>query len=314
MKISVVIPVYKSESTLVQLHRRLTDTLGHYGDGYEIILVEDCASDNSWGVICAITAEDNHVTGIHLSRNFGQHAATICGITHACGDWIVTIDDDLEQPPEDIICMIEKAEEGYDLVYATYSHRSHTFWRNITSTIMRKMFDLAIPHMNYDYSSFRVIRGETAKAITAFDSPYPFIDGYLSWITHNYAAVEVEHHQRAHGRSAYTFTKLLTHSINIFVTFSDLPLKLATWIGMSAFVIGFLWGGSIIFLNIFGGVVASGFSSLMSGVVFFGGLNMLILGILGEYISRINFKVTKKPLYIVSNICNYKGDRTSQQP
>jgi len=304
MQISVVIPVYKSEQTLVQLHRRLSDVLNQHDIEYEIILVEDCGGDNSWQVIQNILAEDKRVVGVRLTRNFGQHAATICGIAYAKGEWIVTMDDDLEQNPDDILRLISKAEEGKDLVYGVYPTRSHASWRNVTSSIMRKLFDLAIPNMNYNYSSFRVIRRDVAKAITTFDSPYPFIDGYLSWITHNYGTVEVEHHSRFHGQSTYTFTKLLKHSINIFVTFSDLPLKLVTWIGFVAFLIGAVWGSSIILMNLFGNVVASGFSSLMSGVVFFGGLNMLILGILGEYIGRINFKVTKKPLYMVSESCN----------
>lgn len=305
--LSIVIPVYKAEGCLHELYRRLRAALETTTDDFEIILVEDCGGDRSWSIISELAATDQRVIGIQLSRNFGQHAATICGFAKARGQWIVTLDDDLEQKPEDIPLLVQKAQEGYDLVYGVYPHRCHSSWRNITSEIARRLFNMAIPTLNYEYTSFRVIRHDIAQVVTTFDSPFPFIDGYLSWLTCNYATVEVEHSLRAHGVSNYNFRKLLTHTINIFVTFSDLPLRLSSWIGLGSFLVGMLWLAGIVLARFMGGITVSGFASLMAGIILFGGIQLLLLGIFGEYLGRMNFKSTKKPLFLVSKMTNKAG-------
>jgi len=304
--ISVVIPVFRSERTLPELHQQLSQALRSISDRYEIIFVEDCGGDGSWDVIERLSTEDEHVRGIQLSRNFGQHAATICGISMAAGEWILTLDDDLEHRPEFIPEMYRKAGEGYALVYGVYPERSHKGWRNVTSAVGRKMFNIAIPNLNYAYSSFRLIERNTAKALVEFDSPFPFVDGYLAWVTNRYATVQVPHGTRIHGTSNYNLRKLVTHTINIFVTFSDLPLKFATWVGLASFVVGIAWLSVILFKSLFGGITVSGYASVMAGIVAFGGLQLLILGIFGEYLGRMNFKSSKKPLFLVG--------RTTRQP
>ncbi len=297
--LSVVIPVYRSARVLPELHRRLTEVLTQLNEDYEILLVEDCGGDNSWEVIEAIAQHDTHVRGIKLSRNFGQHAATICGISKAQGKHIITLDDDLEHPPEVILQLIGKAREGYALVYGVFRNRTHSTWRNLTSGLARYAFNKAIPTLNHEYTSFRVIESGIAKALAEFDSPFPFVDGYLSWLTNNYATVEVPHSQRADGKSNYNFRKLIIHTINIFVTFSDLPLRIATWIGLTAFIIGMGWLAVIVGRYFIGGISVSGYSSIMAGILLFGGVQLLVLGIFGEYLGRMNFKSSKKPLFVV---------------
>lgn len=297
--ISVVIPVYKAEKCLHELHRRLGESLRMITVDYEIILVEDCGGDHSWEIIQSLAAADKRVRGLQLTRNFGQHAATICGLSSARGEWIITLDDDLEQNPEDITNLYYKALEGYDLVYGVYPQRTHSLWRNLTSALARRLFNYAIPSLNKDYTSFRCLRNNIAKEMIKFSSPFPFVDGYLSWLTNNYATVVVEHATRNNGGSNYTFRKLFTHTINIFVTFSDLPLKMVTWLGLGAFLVGMFWLLAILLGKIFGGITVSGFASLMAGIVLFGGLQMLVLGILGEYLGRMNFKSSSKPLFLV---------------
>jgi glycosyltransferase involved in cell wall biosynthesis len=297
--LSVVIPVFKAEKCLEELHARLTAALCTITEDYEVILVEDCGGDRSWEIICELSQRDKRVKGIQFSRNFGQHAATLCGISKANGEWIVTMDDDLEQSPEDISTLLQKAREGYSIVYGVYPQRTHTLWRNLTSELARRLFRLAIPSLNHEYTSFRVIEKNIAKAVCEFDSPFPFIDGYLSWLSNNYATVEVEHSARAQGTSNYNFRKLFTHTINIFVTFSDLPLKMASWVGLCSFMVGMVWLAIIVLSRLFGGIMVSGFSSLMAGIVLFGGIQMLILGIFGEYLGRMNFKSSKKPLFLI---------------
>ena len=159
---------------------------------------------------------------------------------------------------------------------------------------------MAIPSLNFNYTSFRIIRRETAHALSQFDSSFPFVDGYLSWATNYYTTVPVEHGTRAEGSSHYTFGKLLAHTINIFVTFSDLPLRIAAWVGIFAFFMGFGWLGVILYLKFFGNIPVSGYASLMAVLVTFNGIQFFILGVFGSYLGRINFKTSKKPLYLIS--------------
>lgn len=299
--ISVVVPVYRAEKTLVELHRRLVAALRGMGVSYELIFVEDCGGDGSWTIIESLGKGDPQLRGIKLSRNFGQHAATICGFAQSRGRWVVTLDDDLEQSPEDIPLLFSKAQQGHALVYGVYPERAHAAWRNVTSAVARYLFKKAIPQLNDAYTSFRVIEGELARAVCRFESPFSFVDGYLSWLTGNCASVEVAHSARAHGTSNYTLRKLLAHTINIFVTFSDLPLRLASWVGIGAFLLGMFWFCYILLMKLVGGITVSGFASLMAGIILFGGIQLFILGIFGEYLSRINFKTSKKPLFLVAS-------------
>lgn len=299
-QLSVVVPVFKSDHTLDELYKRLKITLEANSIEFEIVLVEDCGGDSSWQEITRLAAADPRVRGIQLSRNFGQHAATICGFAHAKGQWIATLDDDLEQPPELLPDLYNKALEGHDIVYGFYHERRHKVWRNVTSAIARWLFSKAIPSLNYDYTSFRVINGNLARALMKFDAPFPFIDGYLSWLTNNYATVEVPHGLRSHGSSNYTLKKLVNHTINIFVTFSDLPLRIATWIGITAFLVGMIWLAGIIARYLIVGITVSGFASIMVGILLFGGVQLLMLGIFGEYLGRMNFTSSRKPLYLIA--------------
>jgi glycosyltransferase involved in cell wall biosynthesis len=299
-QLSIVVPVYKAEGTIDALCERLVAAASAISPDFEILLVEDCGGDRSWELIEAASQRDARIRGIQLSRNFGQHAATLCGIGESRGRWIATLDCDLEQRPEDLQTLYAKAQEGFDLVYGIFPARSHSVWRNWTSELARYLFRVAIPSLNYEYTSFRLINGRLARALTEFNAPFPFVDGYLSWVCNRYATVVVSHDDRADGESTYTFRKLLTHTINIFVTFSDLPLKFATWIGLFAFSAGMLMTLAIILQRLLGGITVSGYASLMAGLVSFGGLQLLVLGIFGEYLSRINFKTSKKPLYLVS--------------
>ena len=300
--LSVVIPVYNAENSLNALYHRLIPVIETITLRFEIILVEDCSQDDSWRIIENLAKVDSRVRGFQLSRNFGQHAATICGVAKTHGLWVVTLDDDLEHHPESIIDLYAKAKDGCDLVYGVFAERSHMNWRNCTSTIARFLFKKAIPSLNHSYSSFRLIRGDIARVLPQFDSPYPFVDGYLSWITNRCRVVELPHGVRAHGSSNYTFRKLFVHSINIFVSFSDLPLRLASWTGLTFFFVGMTWLFVIVVGRVFSLITVSGFASIMAAIVLFGGIQLLILGIFGEYLGRMNFKASHKPLYLIARI------------
>lgn len=297
--VSVVVSVYRGSKSIGQLQQRIDVALAATPGDHEIIFVDDRGGDNSWEVIEALSRAHPHVHGVRLSRNFGQHAATLCGISHARGEWIVTIDEDLEQPPESIPAMLEKAEDGYLVVYGVTEQRSHAKWRNITSEVGRSLFKFAIPSLNREYTSFRVIHRSVATGLQRFQSPFTFIDGYISWITNHYATVIVPHDERSHGQSSYNLRKLVVHMVNIFVTFSDLPLRVATWLGLGASLGGAVWGIAILVAKLTGALGVSGYASIMAGMTFLGGLQLLILGIFGEYLARINFKTASMPLFIV---------------
>ncbi len=306
--VTIVVPVYRSVATINSLYSRIVDSLNNTNIVFEIVFVEDCGGDESWEYILALSTSDTRVRGIQLSRNFGQHAATLCGIAESNGAWIVTIDDDLESRPEDIEILITEALKGYDIVYGVYEQRKHAVWRNITSKIVRWLFRKAIPSLNYEYTSFRVIKREIAKELASFESPFPFIDGYLSWLTNKCSTVVVSHDNRIYGRSNYSFRRLLLHAMNIVVTFSDLPLKLASYLGFASFLAGSCWIMFILIRYLMVGISVSGFTSLMIAILFFSGIQLLMLGIFGEYLGRINFKTSRKPLYLIrqSTKCPYK--------
>jgi glycosyltransferase involved in cell wall biosynthesis len=308
-ELSVVIPVYRSKDTLRELLRRIIESFSANEVLIEVIMVEDCGRDGSWHVIESLAADQPVLRGIRLSRNFGQHAATICGMAMARGHWVATMDDDLEQSPEKLPELLQKAKEGYDLVYGVYPERTHAAWRNITSHLARLLFKLAIPTLNDTYTSMRVVRGDLARELKRFDSPFPFVDGYLSWLTSRCACMEVSHQPRPAGKSNYTFSKLFAHTLNIFVTFSDAPLKLASNAGLVFSLIGFSALVFILIGRLIGAITAVGYASVMATILAVGGIQLLVLGIFGEYIGRINFKTSRKPLYLVA-FDTQTGDRS----
>lgn len=283
----------------MELHKRLTASLEKLALNFEVIFVEDCGGDSSWDIICNLAKNDNRVKGVQLSRNFGQHAATICGFVQSTGDWVATLDDDLEQSPESLPELYKTALEGHDLVYGVYSERSHQNWRNVTSSMARWLFKKAIPSLNYEYTSFRVVRGPLARELRKLDSPFPFVDGYLSWLTNSCCTVVVPHTFRASGKSNYTFGKLFIHAVNIFVTFSDLPLRMASWLGMLTFFLGMCWLSLLGVRYWLGGITVSGFTSIMVAILLFSGAQLIMLGIFGEYLGRMNFKLSNKPPFLV---------------
>jgi glycosyltransferase involved in cell wall biosynthesis len=309
MDISVVVPVYNSAATLNELHGRLIAALDGAVSNFEIILVDDCSRDDSWIHILALVSADPRVRGIRLTRNFGQHAATLCGISKTNGSWILTIDDDLQQKPEDIGLLLAKKSEKVDLIYGYSKATAHSAFRRITSEIVRKLFALSIPNLFPYCSSFRLIRGGIARSLEQFESPYPFVDGFLSWITYRYALVEVGHADRGHGLSNYNFRKLFVTAANIFFTFSDLPLKFSSWIGMVAFIFGMLLLLLILVIKVTLGIPVMGYASVMAVILMLGGLQLLILGVFGEYLGRMNFGISKKPMFAVAEVIDVESGR-----
>ena len=295
--VSIVVPVYGGTQALVELCERVGNVLR---DNYEIILVDDNGPTHAWPVISEIARNDPHVSGLRLSKNFGQHAATMCGIAHAQGEWIITMDDDLEHPPEAVPEMIAAGDAEHPLVYGSFARRTHSVYRNWSSEVMRWTLKRAFPDLNENYCSFRAIHHSIARQLNNFDLSKPYIDGMLSWITANARSVEVSHGARRHGESAYTLKKLMAHAVNIFITFSPLPLRMATYGGLGLAGISFISIIYFVYGKLTGAVQNPGYTSLMSVVLFACGIQLIILGVLGEYVGKLMSAAYKRPGYIVT--------------
>jgi len=299
--VSIVVPVYGGSSALAELCRRVATTMHSAGLSHEVILVDDRGQEDAWGIICSVANTDAHVVGLRLGRNFGQHAATICGIARARGEWIVTLDDDLEHPPEAIPSLLAAGNEDYPLVYGVFKQRTHAAYRNLSSELMRWMLKRAFPDLNENYCSFRAIHAPLAKQLDRFGLNRPYIDGMLSWLTASAATATVPHEQRSHGESTYTLRKLVSHAVNIFVTFSYLPLRIATFGGATLSCLSFLYLLYVVIGKLSGSITNPGYASIMSVVLFACGIQLLILGVVGEYIGRLMGATFRRPVYIVAN-------------
>ena len=298
--VSIVVPVYGGSAALAELCARLAATMKLAGLSHEVVLVDDRGQTEAWGVICSIAENDPAVIGLRLGRSFGQHAATICGIARATGDWIVTMDDDLEHPPEAIPALLEAGDDDHPLIYGVFERRTHAAYRNVSSELMRRMLKRAFPDLNQDYCSFRAIHAPLAKQLDRFGFNRPYIDGMLSWLTASTRTVNVQHEKRQHGESSYTLRKLLSHAVNIFVTFSHLPLRIATLSGATLAALSFLYLLYVIYGKLSGTIANPGYASLMSVVLFACGIQLLILGVVGEYIGRLMGATFRRPVYVVS--------------
>jgi len=298
---SFVVPVYRGEKTIGRLFADIKREMDRLRFSFEVIFVWDCGRDNSWSVIQDLCKEfPGVVRGVSLTRNFGQHNAIIAGIDAANGEFIITMDEDLQHSAKDIEKLIIKQKEGdYDLVYGNYSEREHNWFRNITSKIMKKALAVGIPELHPDYTSFRILKTEIAKHTTEMSNSYTFLDGYLSWITSNVASVSVSHSQSEAGSSSYTLMKLINHSINVFVTFSDLPVRFLTVSSFGIFGLSIIYTIYVILRKLIFNDFVSGFATFAIILGFGIGSILMGLGIIGEYIHRINMKSTKRPNFLV---------------
>ena len=300
--LSIVIPVYNSEKTLPELLSRLEEVLPGICESFEVILVNDGSQDSSWGVISQLSQKNNCVVGINLMRNYGQHNALLCGIRAAKNDIIVTMDDDLQNPPKEIPKLIEKLSEGYDVVYGLPQRQKNGFWRNLASKITNWAFQSVMgSDIRCNTSTFRAFKKRLRDAFHSYQNPYVSIDVLLAWSTKCFGSVQVSHSPRVNGESNYTFLKLIAHALNMLTGFSTLPLQIASIIGFffTLFGIGVL--AYVLGRYFFQGTSVPGFPFLASIIAIFAGVQLFTLGIIGEYLSRMHLRMMGKPTYVVDN-------------
>jgi glycosyltransferase involved in cell wall biosynthesis len=299
--ISVVVPVYRSSASLPELHSRLVAVLASTTLPYEMVLVEDGGSDPSWAVIRQLASNDPNVRGLRMSRNFGQHNALLSGIREARYDVTVTLDDDLQNPPEEIPKLLGCLAEGFDVVYGTPEREQHGLVRNASSQITKIALQSAIGAETARHvSAFRVFRTRLRDAFVTYRGPYVSIDVLLTWGSTRFSHVRVRHDPRRTGASNYSLRKLVTHAFNMMTGFSTLPLQLASLVGFvfTSFGVIVLVVVIVNFLTV--GSQVPGFAFLASIVAIFSGAQLFALGIIGEYLARMHFRSMDRPTYLVS--------------
>ncbi len=298
--ISVVVPVYRAESSLRELHARLVEVMQQESTGFEIIFVEDCGGDGSWQVIQALAAEDCRVRGLRMSRNYGQHNALLCGIRAAANEVVVTLDDDLQNPPEEIPKLVAKLAEGYDMVYGTPEREQHGLLRDLASRITKLALQSAMgAETARKISAFRAFRTELRQAFHDYRSPTVNLDVLLTWGTTRFGSVTVKHASREAGASGYTVRKLITHAINMMTGFSTLPLQIASLMGFVFSLFGFVVLAYVLVRTLMFGSSVPGFPFLASIIAIFAGAQLFALGIIGEYLARMHFRSMDRPPYLI---------------
>jgi undecaprenyl-phosphate 4-deoxy-4-formamido-L-arabinose transferase len=298
--LSVVVPVYKSQAILPDLVQRLSQVLPSLAEEYELNLVNDCSPDRSWDVICDLARQHSWIRPINLMRNYGQHNALLCGIRAARHGIIVTMDDDLQHPPEEIPKLLEELAGGYDVVYGSPEQEQHGFGRDVASWMTKLALQNVMgAEIARKVSAFRVFRAEVARAFSHYQGAFVAIDVLLTWGTNRFSIRTVRHEARKVGTSGYTFRKLVTHAANMMTGFSTVPLQFASLVGFlftlfGVGVLAYVLGRYIVL----GGSVP-GFPFLASIIALFSGAQLFALGIMGEYLARMHFRMMERPSYVV---------------
>lgn len=298
--ISVVVPVYNSAPILPELVARLKGALDPLVGPYELVLVNDSSADESWSRIVALAEADETVRGLDLARNYGQHAATLAGIRAARGEVVVTIDDDLQNPPEEIPRLLARLDEGYDVVYGVAVTGDRGVVRNALTWMAKRALRVAIgPNVPTNVSGYRVFRTSLRNAFEDFRSPYVSVDVLLSWGAQSFASLPVRHHPRREGRSGYSYGALATHALNVLTGFTTRPLRMVSLIGLAAVVFG---AGVLVYVlgyYIVNEGDVAGFPFLASIITIFAGVQLLSLGTIGEYIARMHMRMLGRPPFTV---------------
>jgi glycosyltransferase involved in cell wall biosynthesis len=306
--ISVVTPVYNGEASVAELCRRLGEVLPRIATQYEVILVNDGSRDRSWEVISEFSSKSTFVRGLNLMRNYGQHNALLCGIREAKYEVIVTLDDDLQQPPEEIPRLLARLEEGFDVVYGVPKVEQSGLMRALASRLTRLALRAAVDReVAKNVSAFRVFRTQLRDAFAGYQTPFVSIDVLLTWATSRFGAVTVDFQPRRAGSSNYSFMKLVRHALDVMTGFSTLPLKVASIIGFGCTLFGIAIFVYVVSRYCLEGSIP-GFPFLASIIAIFSGAQLFALGVIGEYLARIHFRTMNRPVYIVRSVSGEPKD------
>jgi glycosyltransferase involved in cell wall biosynthesis len=309
--LSIVIPVYCGARTIGPLVQEVREKLS--GHQLELVLVNDGSPDDSESVCEEIAATTPGVVFVSLRRNSSEHNAVMCGLNHATGDYAIIIDDDFQNPPSEIIKLVEEAERGgYDVVYSYYSRKHHSLFRNWGSSLHNWMatYLLGKPHHLY-LSSFKLIRREVVQEIIKYRGPFPYVDGLLLRVTGNIGKVLVQHESRRDGKSTYTLSKLVALWLNMFLNFSVKPLRVFTFLGAGMLLISVLLSAWFIVEKILRPETAIGWTSTMVAILFFSGFQTMMLGLMGEYLGKAYLDISGTPQWVIKKVVRH-SDHTGK--
>ena len=304
MKLSVVTPVYGCKAALPELHRRITESVSKITDDYEIIMVNDACPQNSWEVIQELCNRDEHVKGIELSRNFGQMKAILAGLDYSTGEWVVVMDCDLQDRPEEIPNLYAKAQEGYDVVFARRAKRNDSFLKKLFAKAFYKVYEFATDS-EYDESicNFSILKREVVDSYCTMREQHRSYVIYLKWLGYRQSTIDVVHDERFEGESSYSFRKRVALAADVLTSQSDKILKLSVWMGLLMAGLSFVAIIALL-INYCVNSVASGWTSLILVMFFLGGIVIAITGLVGIYVGNIFTQVKGRPLYVVRQIMN----------
>ena len=309
-KVSFVIPCYRSENTLEAVVKEINETVQTLGLEHEIILVNDSSPDGTIKTIRKLCEEYDFITGIDLAKNFGQHAALMAGLRASSGDVAVCLDDDSQTPANEVGKLLAKLDEGYDVCYASYGKKQHSGFRNLGSKLNELMTRVMLGKPKELYiSSYFAAKRFIVDDMLRYEQPYSYVIGLVLRATKNIANVEVNHRARTSGSSGYTLKKLFSLWFNGFTAFSIKPLRIATFVGSMCACAGFLYGIYTIIKKLILIDIEAGFSATMSVMVFMGGMIMLMLGMIGEYVGRIYLCINNTPQYVIREVIHVNKDK-----
>ena len=310
-KLSFVIPCYRSENTVMIVVDEIENTVSQRPEyDYEIILVNDSSPDNVWNVISERAKTDGKVIGINLSKNFGQHSALMAGYNNVSGDIVVSLDDDGQTPACDVFKLIDELDKGYDIVYAQYPETRQSWFRRLGSNFTKKITDYLfdIKGDNRKGSSYFVAKRYLIDEMVKYKNAYPYLAGLVLRSTRNISVVDIEHRSRIEGQSGYSIKKLLALWLNGFTAFSIKPLKLGTYCGFFLAALGFIFALVTIIRKLFiTPMMEAGWSSIISIMLVIGGVVLIMLGLMGEYIGRIYICINNSPQYVVKEFARKDG-------
>jgi len=302
--LSIIIPVYNSGKTIEIVFEEIKSTLSKKID-YELILVDDGSKDNSYEICKKLSKENSFIKFIHLSKNFGQHSAILAGLRYAKGDYIIFMDDDLQTPPGEIWKLINKIKEGYDVVYANYKNKQHGKFKSLGSRVNDVMANILLKKpRNINITSYFIIRNYLVKEIINYTGPYPYLGGLIFRSTDSVGTVDVIHNKRKYGKSNYNFMSMLRLWFNGFTNFSVKPLRVSFFIGVIVSLIGFVFSIFLVIRKIIDPQIVLGWTSVIVAILIFSGVELILVGLVGEYVGRIFLSQNKQPQYVIKEKYN----------
>ena len=307
--VSFVIPCYRSANTITGVVDELKAAMAEMPEyDSEYILVNDCSPDNTFEVLRDLAEKDGKITVVDLAKNFGQHAALMAGLRHAGGEIAVCLDDDGQTPGSEVGKLLKKPDEGYDVVYAEYAHKQHAAWRNIGTALNNGMTEIMLGKpKELTITSYFAMRRFIVDEMLIYKNCYPYVEGLILRSTRNIGTVPITHRAREEGESGYTLVKLFSLWMNGFTSFSVKPLRIATWCGAVAAMLGFIYFIVIIVKHFVDSSIPEGWASTMALMLLLGGVILLVLGMIGEYIGRVYMCINASPQYVERQIIRKRG-------